>query len=946
MATKDLSSKAQQALGLPEGFKAYTAFPFGGINQHDSPPAIEDSEFVWLENFLHLGAGYLRTAWDKGTPLYTATGGLTIINFFFYNIGPAYYSAVFLSDGSAVQVAYPTGTITQIGPVGTFFSALNPTFIPACSQWGTALLLISNSNTTNDYWIWDGSLLYTAGGASPNLPSVTAPNGTVLTSSGANYSTSPNVTAYGGRGSGIALQAQVVNCELVNVQIVNPGAGYQIGDQVQLGFSDGGSDDGAIIVGNLNPTPLSCVDITSGGSGYTVATVAFSGGGVGGTIASVRVTQQGQYFNPTRPTLTVTGGGGFGAFLVATGHFGGLGNSLFFWTGVSIVNPGFGYTSTPTIVVSGGNPEIVGAAVATIGTGGSQATGTVQILGGMVVGVTITSPGSGYVAAPIVTITGDGTGATANAELVATFITGGAVLVAGSGYTFAPNISFVGGGGAGATGTVQLVGTSIARINLTAGGSGYTTVPTISFNGGGGGSGATATAIIANGAVVAINLTGAGSGYTTNVQVAISGPGVGAGAQAIFVPTSISQIIMASYGFGYTNSPAVQITPGANNSAYGFITLMPYGVSGLAIETFGSRVWIGNPAQPNYVTPPLGGNFAVTAPESLWDFATSDGGLLFTSSASFLQTQYVGIKQSNGYLYFLGDGSVSVVSNVQATPNQATLTVSTTFSYQNTDPQTGLSYRDAMQAFGRSLLVVNNTGVYALYGGQMTKVSQKIDKIFATAVFPPAVGAITPTASIATIFDIKHYLLSMTVIDPDTNLQRNVMVVWNDSDWTIASQTAALTFIGAQKINSDFLAWGTDGNALYPLFSAPSTTLTKRLDTKFYGMDTGIIIKDLVSVWLQGQDLSQSQVGINATIDFIVSGLAIQSPEDMSVESGIYDVLFKQPSFPAPPPFWPVWGAGTGGLPFCTIGARLTTTSPDFALSNLTLGYLPRASIF
>ncbi len=57
-------------------------------------------------------------------------------------------------------------------------------------------------------------------------------------------------------------------------------------------------------------------------------------------------------------------------------------------TGVTVTNPGSGYTSAPAVTFSGG--------------GGSGAAGTATIAGGAVTGVTITNPGSGYTSAPAV----------------------------------------------------------------------------------------------------------------------------------------------------------------------------------------------------------------------------------------------------------------------------------------------------------------------------------------------------------------------------------------------------------------------------------------------------------------------------------------------------------------------------------------------------------------
>ena len=70
-----------------------------------------------------------------------------------------------------------------------------------------------------------------------------------------------------------------------------------------------------------------------------------------------------------------------------------------------------------------------------------------------------------------------------------------------------------------------------------------------------------------------------------------------------------------------------------------------------------------NPVKPSRITVQIA---ALAGPGSLVDFSTTNGGVLFTNSDGFLQTKYTAIRQSAGYLYFFGDGSVSVASNVSA----------------------------------------------------------------------------------------------------------------------------------------------------------------------------------------------------------------------------------------------------------------------------------------
>ena len=575
------------------------------------------------------------------------------------------------------------------------------------------------------------------------------------------------------------------------------------------------------------------------------------------------------------------------------------------------------------------------------GSGIGASVNTVTTTSGVISGVQITSAGSGYTSAPSVAFSGTGSGATGSALLAPAGVASVTVVNGGSGYVSVPSVTFVGGGGAGAVGVANLSPTSVASVNLTAGGAGYTSPPTISFIGGGG-SGAAATAIMSGDTVAGIQLTNGGSGYTGPIEVGFtSSSGSGAGATVLYTRTSIASVTVSAVGQYYTSAPSVQVAPGANNSAAATVTLMPYGVSGSAIETFLSRVWIVNPAPGLYSTIPAGGQYSFSAPGSVTDFATSAGGGSATNSDSFLQTQYVGVRQSSGYLYFFGDGSVSVVSNV-ATSGSPTVT---TYNYQNVDPQAGLAWRDSLQDFGRSTIIANASGLFGLYGGSATKISGKMDGVFRSAVFPPYAGALTPSSAIATIFDVKHYLCLMTLVDPDTKATRNAMMTWDEKSWSITSQTPALTFIGTEKIGSVYQAWGTDGSGLYPLFSQPSSTLNKRLDTKYYGGDRSFLIKEMLATWIQASDLSSSAVGVTGTLSGVFSG-ALQVGINNYTLSG--SSLWTVPmSLTSPAPYFGVWGtAPLGAMPFVSLGLRLTSTSPDFVLGNWVIGYKEATGIF
>jgi len=592
----------------------------------------------------------------------------------------------------------------------------------------------------------------------------------------------------------------------------------------------------------------------------------------------------------------------------------------------TITNGGSGYTSAPTVVAVGGS--------------GTGWTGTASVVDGSVVSVQTTDPGSGYSPGDQPQLAFSGGGSDDAAQLVAVL---GAGLIStielisgGTGYVSAPTITISGGGGSGATAICTIQNGAVVSITITDPGSGYTATPSVGFSGSGG---ASAVAILASAGVASVTIADGGTNYVGTPALAFVGGG-GTGAAAVVTLTAgvITGVTVTDGGSGYTSPPSIVIG-GQNNAAYGSISIMPFGVSGNSMETFDSRVWISFPHDES-ASIDNGGVFNVSAPQSFTDFAGADGGLIYTSADRYLRAQYVLMRQSNGYLYPFGDSSASVVSNVQTSGQPTT----TTFSYQNTDPQLGIAWRDSAQDFSRTILFANSTGVYGLYGGAVRRVSAKINDIFVNAVFPPNASALTPSSAVASLYTIRCYLLLMTITDPYTAEQRNVMVMWDEANWYVASQSTALIYIATQEINSQLTAWGTDGTSLFPLFATPSATLTKTLRTKLYGNDKPFVIKQSLDFYLTAQDKSAAQAGISLTVTMDASGIATQidPPADglsvpaLPAESAPLPV---QPNFLAPLGTLPTWAGRTPDMFGTAIGVDIVSTSPDFVVANLSIGY-------
>ena len=394
----------------------------------------------------------------------------------------------------------------------------------------------------------------------------------------------------------------------------------------------------------------------------------------------------------------------------------------------------------------------------------------------------------------------------------------------GYGLTSVPSVTAIGGTGSGSTYSVTIANGAIQTIKVTGSGSGYTSqdVIILAFSGGGGNTTATAQASIVGGSIASVSITNAGTGYTSTSAVQfLGGGGLGAAGSVVVSGGSVSAISITNAGQQYTSLPTIWITDANNAVPQAFVPLMPFGIQGTAIEIYQGRVWIANGFAPT--TQPPQNLVTFSAPDSPADFNPGNGAGVFESTDSFLRVGVYELKQSNGFLYLVGDSSLNYISGVTTSGNPPI----TTFQNQNVDPQIGSPWPETVQVFSRNVVFANTVGVYVSYGGAVTKVSNNLDGIYTTVAptgNPPsfAPSSLTyPSAAIANVFGITVYILLLPIIDQVTGVQINKLLMWDGKAWWTANQEISLVHIGSQEINSQLTAWGTDGTSLYPLFQLP-----------------------------------------------------------------------------------------------------------------------------
>lgn len=346
-------------------------------------------------------------------------------------------------------------------------------------------------------------------------------------------------------------------------------------------------------------------------------------------------------------------------------------------------------------------------------------------------------------------------------------------------------------------------------VTVTAGGSGYTSGATASVSGGSG-TGATFTVQVTNGIVIGVTITNAGTGYHAGDTVTMTIAPVGAG-----------------------------------SGATATVVLMPTGIIGSDIEVFTSRVWIINKAF-----------IQVSAPASVSDFASVDGGTSFQATDSVLRVAFTAFRQSSGFLYPIADSSIDVINNVQTSSGI------TTFNNINVDPQVGTVWRDSTAVYGRAIMLGSASGVYGLYGGAAEKVSSPLDGIFENL----SAGFI-PSAALSLIFNIKVYIILLKTTDP-FGVTRPIMFAWDGKNFFALSQNNNnITYIATLNINATQQCWATDGATLFQCFTTPSTSLTKQFQGKLWQGSNFIFTKEAQRLAVEVQNNVSAPLTFNMTVD-------------------------------------------------------------------------------
>jgi hypothetical protein len=421
----------------------------------------------------------------------------------------------------------------------------------------------------------------------------------------------------------------------------------------------------------------------------------------------------------------------------------------------------------------------------------------------------------------------------------------------GSGYNTAPSVTISGPdqtGGIRAEATCAVTGNAVTYVTLTNAGSGYTNASnlTVSFAGGGG-SGAAAIGELLTFAqgTVATAVVNGGSGYTngTTPVTFSGGGGTGAAATAIVRNNAVSVVIMTNYGANYTNNSNITATISAGGSGANLVPVINNDPN-VGVSSFSGRVWVA-----------FGRTVAYSAAGSYSDFTSVSAGTIVLTDST-LHGNIQQLLAANNFLYVFGDDSINVFSDVRVTTSGTTL-----FTNTNVSASVGSKRPQTIFPYFRSVLFMNDYGVYALVGSTTSKLSDSLDGMFANIDFnsPIYAGQVLINNILCAAFNFRYY------DNIFTDSYRYIQAVFFDKRWFLTSQDEDLKYITSVPYNGKISLYGVSNNSLHKLYDNPTKDITSRIQTALLPLTDPIRTKQALKFGIEAT-LAQGGV-LDVTVD-------------------------------------------------------------------------------
>jgi len=362
------------------------------------------------------------------------------------------------------------------------------------------------------------------------------------------------------------------------------------------------------------------------------------------------------------------------------------------------------------------------------------------------------------------------------------------------------------------------------------------------------------TNLVHIGCVNAVTLSNGGVGLTS-VTVTFSAPNETGGIQAtghcIVDAGVVTQVVIDEPGMGYTSPATMTFNPASTIAA----TSTLFNPTGQNVATYAGRSWLTSNRTFTFSAPPSGGN-------GYENFQTGQAAGTFIVTDETLLSSVISLLPANDFLYWTGTDSINAIGDVQVVSG------ATVFSDPNLSDNIGSDiFYGAVISFYRSLMMMNRSGVYSLYGATPQKISDALDGVVPLIDFDKPIWS-----GLVNIENQQCAAFFFTYRDP-VDGPRPLLAIFFNKKWFLASQGSDLLAIASAYDGTGHRLYGTDGTHIYRLFDRSDSLQPWKFSLAFWDMDALQTTKETCSF---GFEINTS--ASSGTVQFTMSILNDRPP--------------------------------------------------------------------
>jgi hypothetical protein len=255
-----------------------------------------------------------------------------------------------------------------------------------------------------------------------------------------------------------------------------------------------------------------------------------------------------------------------------------------------------------------------------------------------------------------------------------------------------------------------------------------------------------------------------------------------------------------------------------------------------------------------------GRSVSYSAAGSYSDFVSLSSGI-FTITDATLRSNITQLLSANNFLYIFGEDSINVFSDVRVTDAGITL-----FTNTNISASVGSRLQYAIFPYFRSVLFMNEYGVYALVGSTTSKISDPLDGVFPDIDFTTArvtAGQVLLNNILCAAFNIRYN---------DSGTNRYVQAIFFEKKWFFSNQNN-LILVSSIATGGRIKLFGTSGSNFVELYGDATVPVNIVLETALDAMGDPIRDKQALKIGIEAT-LGSTPTTMNAYVD----SEAAQSP--------------------------------------------------------------------